>query len=380
MHFIDLFIQLLTKGSIAFLSGYLSLSGFLASSLEEHLVRVGFIEPLPTPPLSTEKPTDGASIRTPVTTLPSRYERGGAIPRILLDNLSYQKAAVGGAGTSEIHEKKAVTDITEALVNVFCTYKKGEQLHAVTGSGVFIDDKGIILTNAHVAQFLLLAEQRTDARCAIRQGDPAKALYEADLLYISPAWIHENATLIDAKAPTGTGERDYALLYVTKSLTGPIPAVFPAVHFDSTPLRRDEKHSEVYVAGYPAQIFSTQGPKAPLSPKVANTTITEMFTFGDGDADLIAVGDSTVGEQGSSGGPVLAKNGAVKGLIVTRGDTKDGDRSLRALTMPYIDKTIREETGFDLATTLEGNISRRSEIFKKALVPFLSSLLETELE
>jgi hypothetical protein len=231
-----------------------------------------------------------------------------------------------------------------------------------------------------VAQFLLLTSKRENARCVKRQGDPAESKYEADLLYISPAWIHANAALIDAKAPTGTGERDYALLYVTKALHGTIPTVFPAARFDNTALTRDSLGSDIFVAGYPAQIFMSEGPDASLVPKVARTTITNIFTFGGGDADLMAIGDSVVGEQGSSGGPVLSKKGVVEGLIVTRGDTKDGERSLRAITIPYINKTIREETGFDLATTLEGNIARRSEIFKKALVPFLTSLLETELD
>ena len=73
-------------------------------------------------------------------------------------------------------------------------------------------------------------------------------------------------------------------------------------------------------------------------------------------------------------------DGTVRGLIVTKGDAlTDGTKSLRALSLAYINTTIREETGFDLPATLEENIPRRGEIFRKALVPFLSSLLEDAL-
>lgn len=362
-HILEITAQFFTHACVALLSGYLSLSASLATGIQHILVKSELLAP-----------SSIAKIDT-LTPLPSRYSDQTPIPRILIDNAAYQEAAALGSTASSVSFSPA--SVADALVNIFCTYTEGKEFHATTGSGVFIDSKGIILTNAHVAQFLLLKQTRKNTRCVIRQGNPAQEKYIADLLYISPAWIHENANLIDAEAPSGTGERDYALLYIKNAIQGPLPSVFPALSFSTTYLKRNEL-KKFLVAGYPAKIFSEEGPRAELIPRVASTTLSDMFTFGSGKADVIAVHDSVVGEQGSSGGPLLTEDGTVLGLIVTKGSQKDGAHSLRAITLPYINQAILSETGFDLRSTLEGNIVRRSEIFKEALVPFLSSLLETE--
>lgn len=368
----------LTHFCVALLSGYLSFSGFIAQ-----IAQNTFVDTDQTEQSFVHTHPQTASESTPLTeislsSLPTKYQIGGPIPRILLENAAYQQAAIAGIAI-KAPTYTDVEHVADALVNVYCTYHKGEELHAVTGSGVFIDTQGIILTNAHVAQFLLLTQTRKDARCVIRQGNPAQEKYVADLLYISPAWIHQNASLIDAAAPSGTGERDYALLYVKKALSGTLPSSFPALPFDEAFLTKNTVPRSVLAAGYPALLFEKEGPETKLIPRVASTTIAQLFTFNSGKADVLALHGSAVGEQGSSGGPILSPKGEIIGLIVTKGDEKDGERSLRAITLAYINQTILEETGFDLRTTLRGNLPRRSEIFKQALIPFLSSLLETEL-
>ena len=375
------FGDFITQMSIAILSGYLAISGALAQVLEARLVAWHLMEPrsLVTSPLSEE------DIREPLATspdtLPSEYERGGPIPRILLENLEYQQAAVAGAGSGRAKDRAEKRRVEDALVNIFCAYRDGNQVRATTGSGAFIDEKGIVLTNAHVAQFLLIPEFKQQARCTIRQGDPAKDRYVADLLYISPAWVHKNAALIDDISPSGTGERDFALLYVTEGIDGEAPSTFPSLAFDVSNLAPSMRQEEVRAAGYPAEIFREEGPRADLVPRVSATKLIDLFTFGGGEADLISIGNSAVGEQGASGGPILSQEGAVIGLIVTKGDpVKEGEHSLRAITLAYINRTLKEDTGFDLATTLEGNIPRRAEIFQNALVPFLSALLKSELQ
>ena len=170
--------------------------------------------------------------------LPSQIRN---IPDILLNSVDYQEASViGSAGITGATAEEPI----EAIVNVFCTLSNDEFRRTTTGTGFFIDADGVIMTNAHVAQFLLLekSEQYDNAECLIRTGNPATAQYKAELLYLSPAWIQENASVVNDAVPLGTGERDYALLYVSETTSGePLPAQFPALGFDSELLKTSIK-------------------------------------------------------------------------------------------------------------------------------------------
>lgn len=367
------------------LGGFLAFSGWLADVVhttlgtempETHAPVAVVIEPEEVEPEETE-----------MQELPTEYEEGGLIPRILLDDPNYQQAAVASSvpPVEPPEPELSLTEqVEEAIVNVFCTVETEEKVRATTGSGVFIDSRGVILTNAHVAQLLLLAgleDSDRETRCVVRRGNPAVASFEAELLYISPAWIREHADLIASQNPRGTGERDYALLYVSESLSDePLPETFPALRRDVSLLTRDTSGEEVLVAGYPATLLAEEGPDAELIPVVASTTVGDLFTFGSGYADLIGINSSIVGEEGSSGGPVVDANGNVMGLVVTRGSISEGDRSLRAITLSYINRTIEEETGFNLASTLTGDLPLRAKIFRDALTPFLSGILERAFE
>lgn len=388
MHILEPFITVL----VFVLSGFLAASAWLAGHVERTIDRFAtepeaVEEVLENEPAHEQEPNEAEHT---FTKLPTRYEFGGSIPRILVENAAYQKATVFGSvatGTrSEIGTSSATLPerIASALVNLYCTLDSEGKRRATTGSGVFIDDRGVILTNAHVAQFLLLEEasDNADVRCIIRSGNPAEPRYEAELLYLPPAWILENAELIDAKKAEGTGERDYALLYVSDTLDQDtsLPTNFPALGTDASLVSRELKNTDTYVGGYPAEIILVDGPDAALVPKVADAPLTDFYTFGSGYADLVTVSDSEVGEHGSSGGPLVNDRGEVVGLIVTKGDVEDGAKSLRALTLSYISRTIEEETGFDLASTLTGDLAYRGEIFKEALAPHLSNRLNSALD
>ncbi len=305
--------------------------------------------------------------------------RFGSIPDILLRNVEYQKAAV----IESIDPKTAPATALEALVNIYCTYTTSTYTKTTTGTGFFIDTDGVILTNAHVAQFLLLEgiPGKGKSHCIIRTGNPAKPLYEAALLYISPAWILEHANLINDIAPKGTGERDYALLYVTAGLDKkPMPIVFPTLPFDTNLLTTRAIDTEVFATGYPAESMLREGIDAPLIPKQATTTIAELMTFGSNLVDLFTIKGTVIGEHGSSGGPIVDKEGKAIGIISTKGDDAEyGAGSLRAISLAYINRTIEEETGFPLIHNLGGNLPYRAQIFKETIIPFLQKALAKEL-
>ncbi len=119
---------------------------------------------------------------------------------------------------------------------------------------------------------------------------------------------------------------------------------------------------------------------ATLSPKQATTTVAELMTFGSQYIDLFTIRGSSLGQHGSSGGPVVDTEGRAIGIISTKGDDAEfGTGSLRALSLPYINRTIQEETGFSLRQNLGGNLPYRAQLFKETLVPFLQNILQQEL-
>ncbi len=298
------------------------------------------------------------------------------IPDILIRNAAYQKAAI----VESIDPETAPATALEALVNIYCSYTTDTYTKTTTGTGFFIDTDGVILTNAHVAQFLLLEGIMGEAECVIRTGSPATPQYEAELLYIPPAWVREHAELINDRAPKGTGERDYALLYVTSALDNkPMPGKFAALPFDTDLLELDVVDTEVFATGYPANAL-VHDVDAPLVPKQATTTIGDLMTFQSNLVDIFTIRGSQIGEHGSSGGPIVDTRGKAIGIISTKGDdAMFGEGSLRALSLSYVDRTITEETGASLQQNLSGDLPYRAQLFRDTLVPFLQLVLTQQL-
>jgi hypothetical protein len=359
-------MEFLTHIVTVILSSYLAFTNSLAIAIENHLPSQLTSE-YTQQHIADESTLIPITSKTPFTT----------IPDILLKNSAYQKASI----VESIDPITAPATALEALVNIYCTYKTDRYIKTTTGTGFFIDTDGVILTNAHVAQFLLLEGLEGQAECIIRTGNPATAAYEADLLYIPPTWVREHARLINDITPKGTGERDYALLYVTAALEGkPMPAKFKALPFDINPMALRTNHTEVFATGYPAELMLAQGINSPLIPKQATTSIAELMTFGSNLVDIFTIKGSTIGEHGSSGGPIVNKEGKTIGIISTKGDDAEfGKGSLRAVTIAYVNRTIKEETGFELTQNLSGNLPYRAQLFKETIIPFLQKTLQAEL-
>lgn len=372
-------LDLLAHIASTILVGYLSVTTLVAD----------FIAPLfPTETTPTEIALhEDAPEDDDLHRLPSRYEYGGIIPSILLENAQYQQAAVGAnaptdqATSTPLEIPEEV--IARSLVNIFCQYTTDSYIRTTTGTGYFIHANGVILTNAHVAQFLLFENTDIvqDAACTIRSGNPAVAQYKAELLYIPPAWISEHAALVSDETPVGTGERDYALLYVSASATDtPLPTVFPHITINTDLVSRALENDRVFVAGYPGEALFRDGADAKLTPLVAATTVSQIYTFGSNYGDIFSIHNSEVGKHGASGGPIINEDGEAIGLIVTKGNAEtEGPQSLRGLTLSYVDRTITEETGFSLEENMRGNLAHRGTVFKEALSPFLAQLLAFEL-
>lgn len=236
----------------------------------------------------------------------------------------------------------SASTLRDALVNIICYAPAASTIHSISGSGVIIDPKGIILTNAHIAQYFLLADR--GVTCAIRVGSPAVDTYRAALIYISPSWLRTNSTAISQAAPSGTGEYDFALLAITKSATSAtLPAIFSAIPLAALP---PQAGAPVVVATYGAQFLEISQIQSSLFPTVVFGSVKDVFTFKTNTIDVLALGGSAAAQEGSSGGGVADASGNLVGTITTSTVTGATDtRSVSAITASYIRAEYASEMG-----------------------------------
>lgn len=272
--------------------------------------------------------------------------------------------------------------IRSALVNIICTTKTGGLLKPISGSGVLIDKRGVILTNAHIGQYLLLKNYLIPdfLTCVIRTGSPAYPRYIADLLYISPRWINEHASDINLAEPFGTGQYDYALLLITNAIgDSSFPTNFPSLPFDFTESNY-KKDELVILASYPAGFLGGINIQQNLYITSSIGTIDNVFTFKENTFDLFSVSGNIVAQKGASGGAIVSTNSQLMGLIVTATDADTtSKRSLQAITIAHIERSLNEEVGMSLESFMGNNLQEWLQSFQKTLAPALTEVLVKEL-
>lgn len=270
----------------------------------------------------------------------------------------------------------AAATLRNALVNIICYAPGGSRLKSISGSGVIIDSKGIILTNAHIAQYFLLDDRGVS--CTIRSGAPAVDAYEAELIYISPLWINANATILTQSAPTGTGEYDFAFLAVTASATSKqLPSVFPSIALAELP---PSSGTPVVIASYGAQFLESSQIQSSLFPTMVFGSIKDIFTFVRNTIDVIELGGSAAAQEGSSGGGIADGTGSLVGTITT--STVEGPtdtRSLSGITASYIRGEYASETGTALDFLLNKPILSSVADFAPQ-IPVLEAIITAHLD
>lgn len=273
---------------------------------------------------------------------------------------------------------KINTDTAAALVNVLCSQNVAGAVNPITGSGVIIDPRGVVITNAHVAQFFLLEDYpiENSLNCILRTGSPARATYTAELLYISPEWISLHANDIRNSEPKGTGEHDYAFLRIT-GRTDPnanLPSVFPFVSLsiDDTNITTG---NQVLAAAYPAGFLGGISIQKDLYSVSSVATVGERFTFLENTIDLFSIGGTVVSQGGSSGGAVVSSKNKLIGIIVTstKADTT-ADRDLRSITLGHINRALMQNANSTVEGLLFGDIALKARLFNLSTAPALSNL------
>ncbi|OHB24192.1 MAG: hypothetical protein A2542_01500 [Parcubacteria group bacterium RIFOXYD2_FULL_52_8] len=269
-----------------------------------------------------------------------------------------------------------------ATVNILCTTNTNGPVRPISGSGVIIDPRGVILTNAHVAQYFLLKDYQgqNSLECVIRAGSPAVPAYRARLLYISPAWVATNVNLIRESHPTGTGEDDFALLQITSTFRGEaISTPLPYVPFDPT-FVNPPVNDPVLLASYPAELTGGILVLKSLDQVSSVTKLSKGYYFHDNGKDhldLIEVSGSLLSQGGSSGGGVVRLlDGKLIGIIVTTTTAANtSERELFALTASHIGRRFREQQGISLSDYFATDLSLQAQAFEANVAPRLRSLL-----
>lgn len=253
--------------------------------------------------------------------------------------------------------------LRDATVNLYCRLKSGRTYFGITGSGVVIDSRGVILTNAHVAQYFLLASEKgtVSGKCYVRTGSPARDHYTASVLYLPPKWIDANKEGLKKKKLQGTGERDFALLYITGAVEGQLPLWFSSL----TPAFYDAPEgTAVTVAGYPSDNLDFRQMRNKLTILAATSTVTSTRSFSEGTTDVLTLAPSSAGKPGVSGGPVVNAENVLLGIAVARNDS-----TLRIITLPYIQRTFMSETGTLLPVALLGDLAANARTWRQTLTP-----------
>jgi hypothetical protein len=183
------------------------------------------------------------------------------------------------------------------------------------------------------------------------------------------------------EAPTGTGERDFALLRITGTINASdlLPKKFP---FLLVAVNAPVRTEDVLEAGYAAGFLGGLTILTDLYASSAWAKVREVYTFNANTTDLFSLGGSIVAQGGSSGGPVTNVDGVLLGLIVTSSGTGDtSTRDLHALSTEYIIRDFESERGKTLMDVLSTeNLASESDIFYKVYAPNERQALIDQIE
>ncbi|KND48705.1 MAG: hypothetical protein AB198_00080 [Parcubacteria bacterium C7867-003] len=272
------------------------------------------------------------------------------------------------------------TNARKTLVNIFCTTKNND-LSPISGTGVIIDNNGLILTNAHIGQYFLLKDFREKdyLKCVGRTGSPAYPRYNLELVYISPTWVAENKTILKDQNPKGTGENDFAFLRITGNIDSSSPSEYYS-YIEPNMREIINLWEPVLLASYPAGFLGGLSIIQDLNVTSSVTYIQDVFTFGDGSIDVISVGGTVVSQKGSSGGPVVDSKTSLIGIITTSSEgNTTSSRGLNAITVSYINRSIQKELDISFRQFLALDHAKFAQTFESTTRPNLTKLISDEL-
>lgn len=381
--------QSITVGIFGFLVAVFSVFGLHTEQATAPSDRMpAVIQQMPEAPVETTLTAPIPEKEVPVDETPKTESSKPTAPSIpnsetAVDSILVPQTPTSPQATAPANAPSSVNEtVRKTVVNIFCTSIFGGPFDAISASGVIIDPRGIILTNAHVAQYFLLRDYPAPntMSCVIRTGAPAVPQYTAELMFLPPSWIQKNAQKIKDENPLGTGEHDYALVRITGTVNkqNALPAIFPYSPISTALPKLDD---DVLIVGYPAGFLGGIALQRDLYQSSAFTKVRELLTFVESTLDVFSIGGSVVAQSGSSGGSASNLNGELIGLIVTTTAGADtSSRDLRAITTSYLLRDFQNEAGVALGVYLSGDPAERVSVFRQTKEPALIKSLVSAVE
>ena len=256
----------------------------------------------------------------------------------------------------------------DAVVNLFCTDMNDGGV--MSGSGVIIDPRGVILTNAHVAADHIFGEWPAKKlnNCVVRTGSPAYPLYRARIVYMPKQFVAEmveSQYVPEGENATTYGIRDYTLMYITEPIseTTKMPAAFPYIPISAQPtLKAGER---VYLIGYGANFLGYEALVKALSQIATSSIVTRQAALAKRTTpDALLFNGNLAAQHGSSGGAVIGSDGTVTGLLtffVSDTGISTNDKVLAAISSEYILNDFKAETGMTMQAYLDGDLARKAQ-------------------
>ncbi len=270
--------------------------------------------------------------------------------------------------------------LLHSLVNIVCL-SGDPSIPSISGSGVIVDSRGIILTAAHVAQLFLLQDYlgKDKVTCLIRTGSPARRAYYAEPIYISQSWLKANPSTLTEKNPKGTGQYDVALLAITDTATStPLPSSFPATPLAS---RDPQPGEQMAIGSYGAQYLDSSELNYALYPILIFGGVEGRYTYDTSTVDVVTVNGSAASQEGSSGGGIVTSDGQLIGTITTSSIDGDfGSRLLNAVTVGHLRRSFAQDMGKSLDATLASESTASLIADFKSQASILGSTLNTTIQ
>lgn len=261
-------------------------------------------QPPPPPKPVRPRPTPAAPLLTPLAILPPPPPQPPPPP----------------PADRDLYER-----LWPTVIQVFCSTPR----ELFSASGVIINERGLVLTNAHVAD---IVRKAGETNCQARHGNPADPFAAIEIVYAADTSRKIPATQVP--------QRDIAFLRLAEVLAP----------FKSAELAIAEvvTGASLLTLGYPSEFLQGVAASAHSNLVFSRLSVADTVDIdGDGStAEGYVFHGGIVLQQGSSGTALFTPDGKVIGLIfATTKGTTTAQRDGIALMTPYIDRILRLETG-----------------------------------